>query len=223
VKQLLLALALLACAAPAAAQTTLDFITFDGVHYIRWQEEPGRSLEKTDLGIEFAAVECSLYDDRRGCPFGLDAAAAYMPAGTRVYEVKGYRNSFRLAAIAGERIFLYQAWRSARARVGSDLYDIAGKVRAIDVQRGEPTAAAPGLPSRVTAADDADALVTMIVRGEVHPPRPHAYGEPRYWLTFWFADGTTLGRPYFTETSEIMGGVVVPAEFRRIVERYLRP
>src|SRR5204863_5172712 len=108
-------------------------------------------------------VECALYDDRRGCPFGLDAAAAFMPAGTRVYEVKGSRNTFRLAAIAGERIFLYQAWRNARARVGGDLYDIAGKVRAIDVQRGEPTAAAPGRPARVTSPEDVDALVTMIV------------------------------------------------------------
>ena len=32
-----------ALAAPAAASTTLDFITFDGIDYIRWPEEPGRA------------------------------------------------------------------------------------------------------------------------------------------------------------------------------------
>jgi hypothetical protein len=36
-----------------------DFLTFDGVHYIRWAEEPGRTLTREDLGIEFATVECS--------------------------------------------------------------------------------------------------------------------------------------------------------------------
>ena len=49
----------------------------------------------------------------------------------------------------------------------------------------------------------------------------HAFGEPRYWLTFWLADGTTLGRPYFVETRELMGGVALPEEFTRILERYL--
>ncbi len=38
---------------------------------------------------------------------------------------------------------------------------------------------------------------------------------------FWLADGTTLGRPYFVETRELMGGVILPEEFGRILERYL--
>ena len=62
----------------------------------------------------------------------------------------------------------------------------------------------------------------MIVRGRLRPPRAYVYGEPRYWLTIWFADGTTLGRPYFTETSELMDGLILPTEFGGIVERYLR-
>jgi hypothetical protein len=64
-------------------------------------------------------------------------------------------------------------------------------------------------------------LVDMIVNGTVRRPRPHPMSEPRYWLTFWLTDGTTLGRPYFGEASELMGGVVLPDEFRRILERYL--
>jgi hypothetical protein len=46
-------------------------------------------------------------------------------------------------------------------------------------------------------------------------------GETRYWLTFWLADGTTLGRAYFPEASELMGGVIVAGEFRTLLERYL--
>ena len=216
----LVVLVLFGLAGTADAQT-LDFVTFDNVHYIRWAEEPGRALTRDDLGIEFAAVECAVYDDRRGCSFGLDAAAAYMPAGTRMYAVRGYRTDFRLAAVVNDRIFLYQAWRTGKAKTGGDLFDIAGKVHAIDVQRGEPTPAAPGTPVRVTSSGDVEALVTMIVRAEMRPPRAHAFGEPRYWLTFWLADGTTLGRPYFTETNEVMGGLIVGAEFRKILDRYL--
>ena len=218
---LVVALTVLAPAGQAVAQTILDFMTFDDVHYLRWAEEPGRTLTREDLGIEFATVECSNSEDRAGCAFGRDAAAAFMPAGTRVYAVRGYRTEFRLAAVVRERVFLYQVWRNARAKVGGELFDIAGKVRAIDVQRGEPTPAAPGKPARV-AAKDAETLVDMIVRGRLRPPRAYVYGEPRYWLTFWFTDGTSLGRPYFTETSELMDGLLLPAEFARILERYLR-
>ena len=62
--------------------------------------------------------------------------------------------------------------------------------------------------------------VDMIVRGAAQRPQAHAFGEPRYWLTFWLTDGTTLGRPYFVETRELMGGVILPKE-SPILERYL--
>jgi len=61
------------------------------------------------------------------------------------------------------------------------------------------------------------------VTGAVRAPRIHAVAEPRYLVTLWLADGTTLGRVYFRETSELMGGVAVPADFARILERYLGP
>ena len=216
-----LLLLVLTLAGRADAQGILDFVTFDGVDYIRWAEEPGRALERGDLGIEFATVECSYGEDRRACAFGVDAAAAFMPAGTRMYAVRGYRTDFRLAAVVADRIFLYQAWRNARAKVGGDLYDIAGRVRAIDVRRGTPSPAMPATPVTVAAPRDTEALVDMILRGTMRRPRAHAYGEPRYWITLWLTDGTTVGRPYFTETSELMDGLVVPVEFGKIVERYL--
>ena len=216
----MIVLLVLTLAPRAGAQTMLDFVSFDGVHYLRWAEEPGRALTREDLGIEFATVECSYGEDRAGCAFGRDAAAAYMPAGTRVFALRGYRTDFRLAAVVGDRIFLYQAWRNPRAKVGGRLFDVAGKVRSIDVGRGGPTSAAPGPPAVLDATDTAT-LVDMIARGPIRPPRAREFGEPRYWLTIWLADGTALVRPYFPASSELMDGVVVPPEFGRILERYL--
>ncbi len=221
------ALALLALAlgsvAFADATTLLDYITFDGIDYIRFADEPGRPLTRGDLGPEFAIIECSFGEDTRGCPYGVDAAAAFMPSGTRVYAIRGYPTNFRLAAVWKDRIFLYQAWRNPRAKVGADLYDIVGKVRAIDVQRGEPPLAASAKPAAITSSVDVAALVEMIATGAVRPPKVHAVAEPRYWLTLWLADGTTLGRIYFPESRELMGGVSVAGEFARILERYLGP
>jgi hypothetical protein len=219
---LLLALAL-GSATGAGATTLLDYITFDGIDYIRWADEPGRPLTRDDLGPEFGVIECSFGEDTRGCPYGVDASAAFLPSATRVFAVRGHQTNFRLAAIWQDRVFLYQAWRNPRAKVGADLYDIVGKVRAIDVQRGEPPRVAATKAAAITSSLDVTALVDMIAAGAVRAPKVHAVAEPRYWLTLWLSDGTTLGRVYFPETSELMGGVNVPGEFGRIVERYLGP
>jgi len=218
---LALVLGLVALAGTAAAQALLDFVSFDGVDYIRFAEEPGRPLARADLGVEFATVECSISEDVRGCPYGTDAAAAFMPTGTRMYEVRGFRTEFRLAAVWSDRIFLYQAWRSSRAKAGADLFDVAGKVRAVDVQRGEPMSAVARRPTAISSPADAEALIGMILRGAVRKPSPHTVGEPRYWLTLWLTDGTTLGRTYFPESGELMGGIVVPADFAKILEKHL--
>jgi hypothetical protein len=208
----------------ADATTLLDYITFDGIDYIRWTtDEPGRPLTRDDLGPEFAVVECSFAEDTRGCPYGVDASAAFLPSGTRVYVVRGYPTNFRLAAVWRDRTFLYQAWRNPRARVGADLYDIVGRVRAIDVQRGEPPQAVATKPTAITSAHDVDLLVAMIATGVVRAPQAHPVAEPRYLVTLWLADGTTLGRVYYRETSELMGGVALPVGFARILERYLGP
>src|SRR5215510_5414050 len=82
--------ALLVPAAHAATPTLLDYITFDGIDYIRWAEDPGRALTREDLGQEFAVIECSFGEDLRGCPYGVDASAAFLPAGTRIYAVRGH-------------------------------------------------------------------------------------------------------------------------------------
>ena len=211
----------LAASGPTGGSSVLDYISFDGIDYLRWHDEPGRALTGEDLGVEFATIECSFGEDLRGCPYGLDASAAFLPAGTRVYAVRGHDTRFRLAAVVRDRIFLYQAWRNPRAKTGRDLWPLAGKVRAIEVQRGEPGGDAPRTSRAVTAAADVQALVDMIVHGPAQRPRAHAFGEARYWLTIWLTDGTTLERPFFPETGELLGGVVVPPAFRAILDRYL--
>src|SRR5262249_51316751 len=87
----LLLIGFLALLDRASATTLLDYVTFDGIDYIRWTtEEPGRALTRDDLGPEFAIVECSFGEDTKSCSYGVDASAAFLPSGTRVYAVRGY-------------------------------------------------------------------------------------------------------------------------------------
>jgi hypothetical protein len=53
---LALVVGLVVVAGRADASTIFDYVTFDGIDYIRWPEEPGRALTAGDLGPEFATV-----------------------------------------------------------------------------------------------------------------------------------------------------------------------
>jgi len=218
-----LAAAISALAAPAVTPALFDFVTFDGIDYIRWDDEPGRSLGPADLGAEFATVACSFGEDLRGCPYGMDAGAAFMPAGTRMYAVRGYATEFRLAAVWKQHIFLYQAWRNPRAKVGRDLFDLAGKVRAVEVDV-EEAGAGDEAPRDVmiTAPAAVEEIVRMVLEARMQRPLGHTAREMRYWLTFWLVDGTTLGRPYYPESGEMMGGVVFGPELTQLLERHLK-
>ena len=55
----------------------------------------------------------------------------------------------------------------------------------------------------------------MLVAEPGQRPQAHAFGEPRYWLTFWLTDGTTLERAFFVDTRELMGGVTCPRSSAR--------
>jgi hypothetical protein len=217
----LVAAVLAPSATTAPAYTVLDFVIFDGIEYLRTTEELGRPLERADLGDEFALVSCGIAQ-KPTCPYGDDASAGLLPGGTRMYAVRGYSTSFRIAAVAGEQILLYQAWRSPRAKVGSDLYDIRGRVPSIDVRRETPGDPGARKAVLIRVRADVDALAEMITGAPVAAARAKTGAAPRYWLTFWFADGTTLGRAYFPETGELTGGLTLPPEFQATLERHLK-
>src|SRR5947207_1423410 len=112
--------------------------------------------------------------------------------------------STRPGAVHGGRRPLRRGRQGPRDRCGSRRTEV-GVLEAADgdLLAGRRRRAAPHDPARC--------------RRQAEP----AHGRPRYWLTLWLTDGTTLGRAYYPESGELMGGVVVPADFAKILERYL--
>lgn len=197
----------------AHAYTVVDFVTLNGVEYIRNSGEMGRPLERTDLGDELAVV----------AP-GSTVVVSRLPAGTRMYAVRGYAKSFRIAAVTlkDDEILLYQAWRNANAKVGSDLYDIRGRVQSIDVRREPSPDPAKRKAVVIRAKGDVERLADMITKAPVAGAQARSGSVPWYWLTFWLSDGTTFGRGFFPETGQLTGGLTLPPEFQATLERHLK-
>jgi hypothetical protein len=88
----------------------LNFVKLNGITYTADRPVVGRMLGEGDLGPMHATVRCSLWekmDPKRQGP--QDGDAAYLEAGSPLYQVLGYRPSFPLAARQDGRLVIFEA------------------------------------------------------------------------------------------------------------------
>jgi hypothetical protein len=199
-----------------AAVDYQDFIRFAGVTYYVADHGVGRAIERRDLGPVFALVRGNPPRNDPTLRYRpRDGDAAFLPAGSSVYTVKGYRPTFRLAASHHGRLWLYEANEAAGARTGADLLDLAGKVRYLSVNSGRVELA------RIKDRPRVAGLVQSVLEAPVGSTRARA--EARYcFVVFNMVDRTAVRRAFFPETGELMPGVFASREFSRAVERALR-
>jgi hypothetical protein len=198
-----------------APRDYIDFVRFGGVTYHVADHGVGRPIAADDLGPRFAVVRAN--PPTSGPPLAYrprDGDAAFLPVGSPVFTVKGYRPSFRLAASHHGRLRLYEAEEAAGARTGADLLDLAGKVRYLSVNSGRFELARIRDGARVAE------LVGQALAAPVRPTDGRA--ERRYcFVVFNLADRTAVRRAFFPETGELTPGVFVPPAFTGALARAL--
>ena len=98
----------------------VDFVRFDGRGYVSGLDDASRHpVPASQLGRELFRVRCSLarLNDRTGKQPAeqRDGDAAFVPAGSPVYAVRGWSPRCRLAARHEGRLYLYLAYRNGVA------------------------------------------------------------------------------------------------------------
>jgi len=200
---------------PHAENTMIDYVDFvalGGRQYI--SAGPPATIPTRLLGAAVGTVRCQL-DKIKPAVFyrSQNGDAAFLPAGTKLYAVRGYPASFRLAAVTGSRARLYEVDTAPAARRGVDLLPLRGLVTRISVVRDPGYGASRSTTVRVVS-DPAriraliEVLLTAPVNQEV---------QPRDWppllLFFRLRDGTTVMRSWYVKDSEVARGIKVPPSF----------
>lgn len=221
---LLLFLGLVSCTSslngPSSSNTQntvidwVNFIRFGGITYLAAPTRSGRSYTTSDLGPVFATVTFKLAGHVQHPEYqSRDGDAAFLDAGTKLYTVKGYNPTFRLAAQQNNTFILYEADTNPRAKKGADLLDIGGKVQFIgrvSEQDGVTELGAIKDPERVTA------LVNMVLEATVDQNRQG--GNRRSFIAFHLVDGTVVTRAYWLDTNELARGILLPKAFGIAIE-----
>lgn len=197
----------------------VDFVRFDGIMYLAADDRGSRSLKETDLGPVYATVRHMLSGNVNDPGYrSQDGDAAFLPAGTTIYEVKGYAPAFRLAARHDGRIVLYEADTNPHAKTGADLLDIGGKVRSISILSDQDGVTLLGA---ISDAAEVKSLTAMVLAAPVDQSRQTTDGQ-RYFIAFNLLDGTRVARAYWPTTGELSRGILLPPAFADAVARAIR-
>jgi hypothetical protein len=218
--QALFSLLLVGCTGTRPTQCPIDwvdFISFGGITYER-KHEADNILQEQDLGTLFDTVEFKAEGNVCTPDYSMqDGHAAFLEAGTPLYRIEGYRPEFRLAASTGEGILLYEADTNPRARRGSDLLDIEGRVEYIGInsaQDGTTELAAIEDPQEVTE------LVQMVMQAPIGQS-PEPFDDRAYVIVFHLDDGTIIRRMYNLGSRQLHRDIVVPPDFTTAIEEAL--
>lgn len=203
---------------PKAIIDWTSFIKFNGITYSAihaFQESP---IQVDDLGPEFAKVRFMLAGNVDDPNYrSKDGDAAFLPAGTPVFTVKGYNRQFRLVAWQDGQLTLFEADFNPQAVRGGDLLDIGGKVKHIGINSetdGKTELAAIKDQQRVIK------LVEIVLAASVDQ-RARNYGEndERYFVAFHLNDGTVVNLAFWPESGELSRGIMLPNEFSQAVRQ----
>lgn len=195
----------------------VNFVRFGGITYVAVAIRPGRALAQSDLGPVFAIVKFKLDGNVHDPGYQTkDGDAAFLDAGSKVYTVKGYSPTFRLAAQQNNGLTLYEADTNPQARKGGNLLDIDGKVRYIGIVSEQDGITELGA---IKDRGQVARLVGEILQAPVDQHRQG--GDLRYLLVFHLLDGTVVERTYWPDTGILARGILLPAAFEQAIKAAL--
>ena len=175
-----------------------DAVHLGGRDYLDNGEASGRPVRQAEVGV----VRCSISRIRPGSGYLLqDGDATLLPAGAKLYSVRGLTSWFRLLSADG-RIFDSQP--AATARRGGDVLPLTGQVTSIEL------IGVGGGVRRLTDPAAVTAAVAGIVAAPADPGGPWPYADAGQ-LRFRLRDGSTLVRQWNPARRLISGNIQLPA------------
>lgn len=185
----------------------IDFVKLNGITYDAVMSKDGQALVSDDLGEVFGTVRFEVSGNVTWTGYKIkDGDAAYLPAGTQIYRVKGYDPKFRVAARRDGQVTLYEADTNPAAKVGSDLLDLEGKVDHIVIRSMVDGSPLSEIRQPDVVAEMVGAVLTAPVFGPGARGGDATSSENRYGITFVFKDGTATTRTYWPDSHFLWAG-----------------
>jgi hypothetical protein len=201
--------------ANADGNASIDYVPFVRVGGLSFQKtfSPDVTVRPSRLGATVMTVRCTISEVVSNPDFeSRDGDAAYLPIGTELRAVSGYRRDFRLAAKEDGAWRVYEVMDVPGAATGADQLDLAGKVvtvHLVEGDRGEDIVATVADPVRVTA------LVQAVLSSPVFPEREleeRLGDDSPVFVRFELVDGTAVQRAWHVRAGVLWPRIEAPPE-----------
>ena len=171
-------------------------------------------MPESQLGETVLTVACTISETVHNPDYSLrDGDAAYLPVGTELRAVDGYRPDFRLAAWEEGAWRLYEVDDVPDAVVGEDMLDLRDKVVAVHLVEGDR-----GERILRTVDDKAqvETLVDAVLSAPVVSEQSSRLGdESPVFVRFDLRDGTSVQRAWHVEAGLLWRRITAPRSWRR--------
>ncbi|MGD6875174.1 hypothetical protein [Bacillus infantis] len=137
--------------------------------------------------------------------------AAFLPVGTEIYEIAGYRSDFRV--LAGNQV--YQVSENNKAKILSDLLDIKGKVAKMSLESDYDGSHISDFTEQETTEFIGDFLSLEYVG--FNKVFKKIKGDRRVFLRIHLKDGSSFGIGYWLDENVLNVGAVGTERMREIM------
>jgi hypothetical protein len=172
------------------------------------------TVPESQLGETVLTVECTISETVNNPDYRpSNGDAAFLPVGTELRAVDGYRPDFRLAAWEDGAWRLYEVDDVPDATVGEDMLDLRDKVVAVHLVEGDR-----GESILRTVDDEAQvaSLVDAVLRARVVSEKSNLYerlgDESPVFVRFDLRDGTSVQRAWHVEAGLLWRRITAPRE-----------
>ncbi|MGD6855860.1 hypothetical protein ACQCVO_12355 [Bacillus infantis] len=195
---------------PNAVIEWIDVLMVNGIKY----EGGGEGLsegETPEKGKKIGEVTYTLADNACLGHKLKNGDAAFLPVGTEIYEISGYRSDFRV--LAGNQV--YQVSENNKAKILSDLLDIKGKVAKMSLESDYDGSHI----SDFTEKETTDFMEDFLSRDYVGFDKnfKKIKGDRRVFLRIHLKDGSSFGIVYWLDENVLNVGAVGTERMRQIV------
>lgn len=188
----------------------VDFLMLDDIMYT-YNGDGTKEASAAQQGEKVGEVAYMLSDHACTDHVSKNGDAAFLPIGTPIYEMQGYRSSYRVIADGK----MYEVSRNPHAKTLGDLWDIKGKITTVSLASGMDGSTIGDFTPEASAIVAKELLPLAYVGfDEIYKNNDPEYG---IFLRVHLKDGTSLGMVFYEKANAFTAGAYGTETLRMVI------
>ncbi|NUU63717.1 hypothetical protein [Paenibacillus agri] len=191
----------------------VDILMINDIKYER-NYEGTQEVKADQIGKKVGEVAYMLNDNACSGHITVNGDAAFLPVGTEIYELKGYRPEFRVVANHS----IYEVSDNPQAQTIGDLLDIGGKISKVSIESGNDGSWIRDFDPEAAKVFEEELLsIRASDFKEIYAVTSRTKNEWRIFLRVHLQDGTSLRMVFYPEANAIHPGGFGTEKLKEII------